>query len=61
MKRILITRLSLQSDDFAEELRNAGFEPVFFSVIEIQPITNNVALERALAKWIAMTGLCLPL
>ena len=61
MKRILITRPRLQSDDFAEELRNAGFEPVFFPVIEIQPITNNVALERALAKldcydWLVFTS-----
>jgi len=61
MKRILITRPRLQSDDFAEELRNAGFEPVFFPVIEIQPIANNLALERALAKldcydWLVFTS-----
>src|SRR5512134_3837378 len=61
MKRILITRPRLQSDGFAEELRNAGFEPIFFPVIEIQPIRNNVALERALAKldcyeWLVFTS-----
>jgi uroporphyrinogen-III synthase len=28
-------------------LRTAGFDPVFFPVIEIRPIENNVALERA--------------
>jgi uroporphyrinogen III methyltransferase/synthase len=50
MKRILITRARLQSEDFAEKLRFAGFEPIFFPVIEIQPIENNVALERALSK-----------
>src|SRR5687768_16582549 len=61
MKRILITRPRAQADDFAEKLRNAGFEPIFFPVIEIQPIENNVALERALAKlecydWIVFTS-----
>jgi uroporphyrinogen-III synthase len=50
MKRILITRPRAQADDFAEKLRTAGFEPIFFPVIEIQPIENNVALERALEK-----------
>ena len=61
MKRILITRPRLQSDDFAEKLLHAGFEPVFFPVIEIQPIGNNLALERALAKldcyeWLVFTS-----
>jgi uroporphyrinogen-III synthase len=61
MKRILITRPRLQSEDFAEKLRHAGFDPVFFPVIEIQPIENNVALERALAKldcydWLVFTS-----
>jgi len=50
MTRILITRPRAQADDFAEKLRTAGFEPIFFPVIEIQPIENNVALERALEK-----------
>jgi uroporphyrinogen-III synthase len=61
MKRILITRPRAQADDFAEKLRLAGFEPIFFPVIEIQPIENNVALERALAKlecydWLVFTS-----
>jgi uroporphyrinogen-III synthase len=61
MRRILITRPRAQADDFAEKLRNAGFEPIFFPVIEIQPVENNVALERALAKlecydWIVFTS-----
>jgi len=38
MKRILITRPRSQADDFAQNLRVAGFEPLFFPVIEIQPI-----------------------
>jgi uroporphyrinogen III methyltransferase/synthase len=61
MKRILITRPRAQADDFAHKLRAAGFEPIFFPVIEIQPIKNNVALERALSKlgcydWLVFTS-----
>ena len=50
MKRILITRARLQADDFAQKLHSAGFEPIFFPVIEIQSIENNIALERALSR-----------
>jgi len=61
MKRILITRPRAQADDFAEKLRSAGFEPILFPVIEIQPVENNIALERALSKincyeWIVFTS-----
>jgi uroporphyrinogen-III synthase len=61
MKRILITRPRAQADDFAEKLRMAGFEPIFFPVIEIQPIENNVALDQALSKlecydWLVFTS-----
>ena len=61
MKRILITRPRAQADDFAEKLRAAGFEPVFFPVIEIKPIEDNVALERAMSKlecydWLVFTS-----
>jgi uroporphyrinogen-III synthase len=59
--KILITRPRAQADEFAEKLRTAGFEPIFFPVIEIQPIENNVALERALDKlecyeWVVFTS-----
>lgn len=59
--KVLITRPRAQADDFAEKLRVAGFEPIFFPVIEIQPIGNNVALERALEKlncyeWVVFTS-----
>lgn len=59
--KVLITRPRAQADDFAEKLRAAGFEPIFFPVIEIQPIENNVALERALEKldcyeWVVFTS-----
>lgn len=61
MKRILITRPRAQADDFAERLHTAGFEPIFFPVIEIRPMEDNVALERALEKlncydWVVFTS-----
>lgn len=61
MKRILLTRPRAQAEGFAEKLRTAGFEPIFFPVIEIQPIEDNLALERALAKiecydWLVFTS-----
>lgn len=61
MKHILITRARAQADEFAEKLRSAGFEPIYFPVIDIQPVENNLALERALSKlncyeWIVFTS-----
>jgi uroporphyrinogen-III synthase len=61
MKRILVTRPRAQADEFANKLRFAGFEPVFFPVIEIKPVEDNIALERALSKlscyeWIVFTS-----
>jgi uroporphyrinogen-III synthase len=61
MKRILITRPRAQANDFAEKLLQAGYEPIFFPVIEIQLIENNIALERALRKlecydWLVFTS-----
>jgi uroporphyrinogen-III synthase len=61
MHTILITRPKAQADTFAENLRAAGFEPVFFPVIEIQPIADNVALRHALLKltcydWVVFTS-----
>ena len=59
--KILITRPRAQSESFGEALRAAGFEPIYFPVIEIQPIEDNIALERALEKlncyeWIVFTS-----
>jgi uroporphyrinogen-III synthase len=59
--KVLITRPRTQADEFAEKLRSAGFEPIFFPVIKIQSIENNVALERALEKlncyeWLVFTS-----
>ncbi len=61
MKRVLITRPREQANDFAEKLCAAGFEPIFFPVIEIRPIENNIVLERTWSKlecydWIVFTS-----
>jgi uroporphyrinogen III methyltransferase/synthase len=59
--KVLITRPRTQADSFAAALAVAGFEPVFFPVIEIRPFEENVALDRAIAKlgcydWIVFTS-----
>jgi uroporphyrinogen III methyltransferase/synthase len=59
--KVLITRPRSQADSFANALIAAGFEPVFFPVIEIRPFEENVALDRAIAKlgcydWIVFTS-----
>ena len=61
MLKILITRPHSQTDIFAENLRRAGMEPIYFPVIEIRPIQNNVALQLALNKlscfdWVVFTS-----
>src|SRR5215216_1386763 len=61
MKKVLITRHRAQADEFANKLRAAGFEPIYFPVIEIEPVENNIALERALSKlgcyeWVVFTS-----
>lgn len=59
--KVLITRPRSPADDFADKLRFAGFEPISFPVIEIRPIEDNVALDRALEKlncyeWVVFTS-----
>jgi len=59
--RILITRPRNQADSFANALAGAGFEPIFFPVIEIRPFEENVALDRAIEKlecydWVVFTS-----
>jgi uroporphyrinogen III methyltransferase/synthase len=61
MKRVLITRPREQANDFAEKLCAAGFEPIFFPVIEIRPIEDNIVLEQAWSKlecydWVVFTS-----
>ena len=59
--KVLITRPRVQAGTFAEKLRSAGFEPIFFPVIEIHPVENNTALETAIAniqkyEWVVFTS-----
>lgn len=59
--KVLITRPRSQADSFAEALAEAGFEPVFFPVIEIRPIEENQALDQAIEKlgyydWVVFTS-----
>jgi uroporphyrinogen-III synthase len=59
--KVLITRPRSQADEFADKLRAAGFEPIYFPVIEIRPVENNIALKQALSKlgcyeWIVFTS-----
>ena len=61
MKRVLVTRPRAQAEGFADKLRLAGFEPIFFPVIEIQPIEDNPALDQALEQldcyeWVVFTS-----
>ena len=59
--KVLITRPRNQADSFADTLASAGFEPIFFPVIEIRPFEENIALDRAIAKldcydWVVFTS-----
>jgi uroporphyrinogen-III synthase len=59
--KILITRPRAQADEFAEQLHAAGFETVYFPVIEIRSMEDNTALDRALEKldcyeWVVFTS-----
>lgn len=59
--KVLITRPRSQADEFAAKLRSAGFEPVFFPVIEIRPLDNNAELDDALKRlnlyaWVVFTS-----
>jgi uroporphyrinogen-III synthase len=59
--RILITRPRRQAQEFAAALRTAGAEPVFFPTIEIRPLEDPSALDRALLQlscyaWVVLTS-----
>jgi len=61
MKRILVTRPRVQADSFADGLKTAGFEPIYFPVIEIHSIEDNSKLDQALKNinkydWIVFTS-----
>ena len=59
--KILITRPRAQSADFGAALQSAGFEPVYFPVIEIRPAQDLSALDKALKNierysWLVFTS-----
>ncbi|MFH1907279.1 MAG: uroporphyrinogen-III synthase [Chloroflexota bacterium] len=59
--KVLITRPRSQADSFANALADAGFEPVYLPVIEIRPVEDLTALDRALARincydWVVFTS-----
>ncbi len=61
MKKILITRPRSQSDQFANLLARAGFEPIIFPVIEILPLEDISALisasyDLSLYRWAIFTS-----
>jgi uroporphyrinogen-III synthase len=60
-RRVLVTRPKAQMETFAERLRAAGAIPVPFPVIEIRPVPDTTALDRALHKlgcyeWLVLTS-----
>jgi uroporphyrinogen III methyltransferase/synthase len=59
--KVLITRPRAQSESFGKTLQAAGFEPIYFPVMEIRPIEDNAELDNAiknLAKydWVVFTS-----
>ncbi len=59
--KVLITRSRAQSASFGAALQLAGFEPVYFPVIEIRPMEDLSALDDALAHieryaWVVLTS-----
>jgi uroporphyrinogen-III synthase len=60
-KRILITRPKEQAAEFSTALKKAGAVPINFPVIEIKPIHDSGALDKALEKldcydWLVLTS-----
>ena len=50
MTTVLITRPRKQSHSFADALEDAGFEPIFFPVIQIRAMDDLSALEEAMTQ-----------
>lgn len=59
--KVLVTRPRAQAAEFGAALQAAGFEPVYFPVIEIHPMEDLSALDAALAEieryaWVIFTS-----
>ena len=60
-RRIVVTRARAQASGFAELLEAFGAHTIQFPTIEIQPILDNLALEKAIARlgeyhWVVFTS-----
>jgi len=61
MSKVLVTRPRKQAEVFADALRAAGFEPIFFPVIQIRAMDDLSPLEEAMPHldtydWIIFTS-----
>lgn len=61
MSKVLITRPRQQAKVFADALSAAGFEPIFFPVIQIRPMDDLSPLEEAMPHldtydWVIFTS-----
>ena len=61
MSKVLITRPRKQAKIFADNLRKAGFEPIFFPVIQIRAMDDPSSLEEAMPHldtydWVIFTS-----
>ncbi len=59
--KVLITRPRAQAESFGEALQSAGFEPIYFPVIEIRAVENNAELDNAIKnlatyEWVVFTS-----
>jgi len=59
--KVLITRPRAQAADFGKALQAAGFEPVYFPVIEIRPVDDMSELDEAIRNiasydWVVFTS-----
>ncbi|MBI5353975.1 MAG: uroporphyrinogen-III synthase [Chloroflexi bacterium] len=59
--KALITRPRAQAGSFGQALQNAGFEPIYFPVIEIRPLEDLSMLDEAIGNidsytWIVFTS-----
>ena len=50
ISKVLITRSRKQSQSFAKALAEVGFTPIFFPTIQIRPLEDLSALEKAIAE-----------
>ena len=60
-RKIIVTRATDQASNFVERLEDDGAEVIQFPTIEIQPVNDNAALDKAIAclatyNWVIFTS-----